>query len=245
METPFPRTLVPLKTHYWSRTPSKNASENLLQSPSENPPPFSEPFLNFEKFGEPSVLQLFLGKSKGGLTKGGLSPKFSEKIGGKSFLRNRAFSGQIGTFSGPIGAFSGPIGTNSSAPHSHGGRAEIAPKGPFLAHLAPFGPSPPLLSPPLDFPDFLTYEELTQCWGMPEEGAISNCYGPLAHQKVPQSGTPNTNNLKTLTQRKNIIHHTLPDARTTTLNQKPPTPHSHTHTHTHAHANTSGTQIWR
>ena len=91
-----------------------------------------------------------LGKSKGGLTKGGLSPKFSEKIGGKSFLRNRAFSGQIGTFSGPIGAFSGPIGTNSSAPHSHGGRAEIAPKGPFWAQLAPFGPSPPLLSPPLD-----------------------------------------------------------------------------------------------
>ena len=94
-----------------------------------------------------------MGKSKGGLTKGGLSPKFSEKIGGKSFLRNRAFSGQIGTFSGPIGAFSGPIGTNSSAPHSHGGRAEIAPKGPFWAQLAPFGPSPPLLSPPLDFPD--------------------------------------------------------------------------------------------
>ena len=96
-----------------------------------------------------------LGKSKGGLTKGGLSPKFSEKIGGKSFLRNRAFSGQIGTFSGTIGAFSGPIGTNSSAPHSHGGRAEIVPKGPFLAQLAPFGPSPPLLSPPLDFPEYM------------------------------------------------------------------------------------------
>ena len=95
-----------------------------------------------------------LGKSKGGLTTGGLSPKFSEKIGGNSFLRNRAFSGQIGTFSGPIGAFSGPIGTISSAPHSHGGKAEIAPKGPFLAQLAPFGPSPPLLSPPLDFPDY-------------------------------------------------------------------------------------------
>ena len=97
--------------------------------------------------------QKHLGKSKGGLTKGGLSPKFSEKIGGKSSLRNRAFSRQIGTFSGPIGAFSGPIGTNSSAPHSHGGRAEIAPKRPFLAQLAPFGPSPPLLSPPLDFPE--------------------------------------------------------------------------------------------
>ena len=97
---------------------------------------------------------LRLGKSKGGLTNGGLSPKFSEKIGGKSFLENRrAFSGQIGAISGLVGAFSGPIGTNSSAPHSHGGRAEIAPKGPFLARLAPFGLSPPLLSPRLDFPD--------------------------------------------------------------------------------------------
>ena len=95
----------------------------------------------------------FLGKSKGGLTNGGLSPKFSEKIGGKSFLGNRAFSGLIGSFSGPIGAFSGPIGTDSSAPHRHGGRGEIAPKGPFLAQLAPFGPSPRLLSPPLDFPE--------------------------------------------------------------------------------------------
>ena len=93
-------------------------------------------------------------KSKRGLTNGGLSPKFfQKKFGGKSFQENRAFSGQIGAFSGPIGAFSGPIGTNSSARHSHEGRAEIAPKGPFLAQLAPFGPSPPLLSPPLDFPE--------------------------------------------------------------------------------------------
>ena len=99
------------------------------------------------------IITKILGKSKRGLTNGGLSPKFSEKIGGKSFLENRAFSGQIGAISGLVGAFSGPIGTNSSAPHSHGGRAEIAPKGPFLAQLAPFGPSPPLLSPPLDFPE--------------------------------------------------------------------------------------------
>ena len=96
---------------------------------------------------------VILGKSKGGLTNGGLSPKFSEKIGGKSFPENRAFSGQIGAISGLVGAFSGPIGTNSSAPHSHGGRAEIALKGPLLARLAPFGLSPPLLSPRLDFPD--------------------------------------------------------------------------------------------
>ena len=65
------------------------------------------------------------GKSKRGLTNVGLSPKFSEKIGGKSVLDNRAFLG-------PIGAFSGPIGTNSSTPHSHKERAEIAPrKHPF------------------------------------------------------------------------------------------------------------------
>ena len=94
-----------------------------------------------------------LGKSKRGLTNGGLSPKFSEKIGGKSFLENRAFSGQNGAISGLVGAFSGPIGTNSSAPHSHGARAEIATKGPFLARLAPFGLSPPLLSPRLDVPE--------------------------------------------------------------------------------------------
>ena len=107
-----------------------------------------------------------LGKSKRGLTNGGLSPKFSEKIGGKSFLGNRAFSGLIGAFSGPVGAFSGLIGTNSSAPHTHGGRAEIAPKGPFLAQLAPFGPSPPLLSPPLDFPKSLSFLFLGLFWSL-------------------------------------------------------------------------------
>ena len=111
----------------------------------------------FEKFGKFSFCNFpdltLLGKSKGGLTNGGLSPKFSEKIGGKSFPENRAFSGQIGTISGLVGAFSGPIGTNSSAPRSHEGRAEIAPKGPLLARLAPFGLSPPLLSPRLDFLD--------------------------------------------------------------------------------------------
>ena len=65
------------------------------------------------------------GKSKRGLTNGGLSPKFSEKIGQKSFRENRAFSGLIGAFSGPIGAFSGLIGTDSSAPHSRGEAAKV------------------------------------------------------------------------------------------------------------------------
>ena len=38
-----------------------------------------------------------------------------------------------------IRTFTGPIGTNSSAPHSHKGRAEIVPKR-LLAQLVPFGP---------------------------------------------------------------------------------------------------------
>ena len=96
-----------------------------------------------------------LGKSKRGLTNEGLSPKLSEKSGeiapGKS-----GFSGLIRAFPVPLGAFSVPIGTNSSAPHGHGGRAEITPKAPSLAQLAPFGPSPRLLSPRLDFTEKVT-----------------------------------------------------------------------------------------
>ena len=82
----------------------------------------------------------------------GLSPKFSEKIGQNSFGKIRAFSGPIGAFSGSVGAFSGLIGTDSSAPHSRGEAPGIPPKGPFWAQLVPFGLSPCLLSPPLDFP---------------------------------------------------------------------------------------------
>ena len=136
---------------------TKNAHELFKHKLFEHPQGSGTSRQNFRDIPDSSLPKedkLLLGKSKRGLTNGGLSPKFSEKIGGKSFLGNRAFSGQIGTFSGPIRAFSGPIRTNSSAPHSHGGRAEIAPKGPVLAQLAPFGPSPRLLSPCLDFPDF-------------------------------------------------------------------------------------------
>ena len=83
------------------------------------------------------------------LTNGGKSPKFSEKIGGKSFLE------KLGLFRADWGlsrAYRRPIRTDSSAPHSHKERAEIAPKALFLAPLAPFGPSPRLQSPRLDFP---------------------------------------------------------------------------------------------
>ena len=86
----------------------------------------TEPKLFWNWFGN-----IFLGKSKRGLTNGGLSPKFSEKIGQKSFRENRAFSGLIGAFSGPIGAFSGLIGTDSSAPHSRGRQQKFPRKGLF------------------------------------------------------------------------------------------------------------------
>ena len=72
--------------------------------------------------------------------------KFSEKIRQKSLLENRAFSGLIGASSRPIGAFSGRIGTDSSAPHRHGGKAEIAQKGAFLADWCLLGQAPVCLS---------------------------------------------------------------------------------------------------
>ena len=100
----------------------------------------------------PCVRGIF-GKIQRGAHKRGLKPRIFRENRGKSFLENRAFA-----ISGLVGAFSGPIGTNSSAPHSHRGRAEIAPKGPFLARLAPFGLSPPLLSPRLDFPEIFVAE---------------------------------------------------------------------------------------
>ena len=84
----------------------------------------------------------FLGKSKRGLTNGGLSPKISEKIGQQSLRANRAFSRLSGAFSGPIGAFSGPIGTNSSAPHSPGEEQKLPRKGPF-GPIGAFRAKPP------------------------------------------------------------------------------------------------------
>ena len=90
--------------------------------------------------------KVLLGKSKLGLTNGGFSSKFSEKIGGKSSLENRAFSGLIG-------AFSGPIGTNSSAAHSHGKSGNF-PKKALFCPIGAFRAKPPFANPRLEFPDF-------------------------------------------------------------------------------------------
>ena len=90
-----------------------------------------------------------MGKSKGGLTNGGLSPKFSEKIGeilpGKSGLFGANWRYFRAYFQGLFGADRDQFLT----PHSHGGRAEIAPKGPFLALFGPFrAKKPPFAKPP-------------------------------------------------------------------------------------------------
>ena len=97
-------------------------------------------------------------------TNGGLSPKFSEKIGRKNpFQENRAFSGLIGAFFQALFGADGE--SDSSAPHSRGEAAAIPPKGPFGAQLAPFGLSPPFAKPPYGFP---------QLWHLGNESAPWN-----------------------------------------------------------------------
>ena len=88
----------------------------------------------------------------------GLKPKFSEKSGKSPPLENRAFGPDWRLLRGYRGFFGADA--DSSAPHS---RAEIPPKGPLLARLATFGPSPCLLSPRLDFPEFCVHTEGSFC----------------------------------------------------------------------------------
>ena len=91
-----------------------------------------------------------------GLIFSGLFPRKQtpKSFGKSSQAKFQKKLGEIGPGkSGLFGANWGPIRTDSSAPHNHGGRAEIGPKGLFLARLAPFGPSSCLLSPNFDFPE--------------------------------------------------------------------------------------------
>ena len=105
---------------------------------------------------KPRCFRVLLGKSTRGFTNGGLSPKFSEKIGQKSFQENRAFSGPIGAFSGPIGAFlradrdrslctSQPLAGSRNFPR----KGLLGPIGAFWAK-PPFA-KPPVWNSPLDF----------------------------------------------------------------------------------------------
>ena len=74
---------------------------------------------------------LSLGKSKRGLTNGGLSPKFSEKIGGKSFLEIFPFRGKLAPFQGRSGPFRGRSGPIPLHPTATGEAQKLPRKGPF------------------------------------------------------------------------------------------------------------------
>ena len=82
--------------------------------------------------------ETLLWKIQTGAHKQGLEPQI--------FRENR---GEIGP--GKSGPF--PADSDWGLSRTCQGLFEIAPKGPFLVQLAPFGPSPCLLSPRLDFPD--------------------------------------------------------------------------------------------
>ena len=97
---------------------------------------------NTEEENLDNIANIYLGKN---LSRS-LGPKFSEKIGGKSTLENRAFSGLIGAFPRPI------IGTNCSAPHRHTGKGRNCPKkGPFWPNCRLSGQAP-FAKPPFRFP---------------------------------------------------------------------------------------------
>ena len=119
------------------------------------------------------MLRHFLGKSKRGLTNGGVSHKFSAKI-----LPRK--SGLFGPDWSLFRAYRGLFGADwdrflhTSQP---GKAAEIPPKGPFWAQMAPFGLSPRFAKPPFGFPQIFL-----------------KCLGPLVWpEKVPanflQGGT--------------------------------------------------------
>ena len=91
---------------------------------------------------------------KRGAHKGGLKPQiFRENRGEFLPAKSGLFGANWDLFRAYRGLFGADRDQFLRTPQPRGGRAEIAPKRPFLAQLAPFGPSPPLLSPPLDFPD--------------------------------------------------------------------------------------------
>ena len=72
-------------------------------------------------------------------TYGGSQVKFSEKVGQKSFLENRACSGVAGAFSAPIKALLEPIGIPPHLRAMHEEKEDITLKGAFWAwSQAPF-----------------------------------------------------------------------------------------------------------
>ena len=93
-----------------------------------------------------------LGKSKGGLTNGGLSPKFSEKIGGKSFLENRAFFGANWVlFRADRGLFGADRDQFLRTPQPRG-KSRNCPERVLFGPIGAFRTKPPFAKPPFGFP---------------------------------------------------------------------------------------------
>ena len=98
-----------------------------------------------------------LGKSKGGLTKGGLSPRFSEKIGGKSFLRNRAlFRANRDLFRAYRGLFGADRDQFLRTPQPRG-KSRNCPERALFGPIGPFWAKPPFAKPPFGFSQTVIY----------------------------------------------------------------------------------------
>ena len=93
-----------------------------------------------------------LGKSKGGLTKGGLSPKFSEKIGGEILP---AKSGLFGANWDLFRAYRGLFGADRDqflrTPQPRG-KSRNCPERALFGPIGAFRAKPPFAKPPFGFP---------------------------------------------------------------------------------------------
>ena len=94
-----------------------------------------------------------LGKNpNGGSQTGGLSKTIFERIGGRSLLGNRAFSGLIGCFSGPIRAFFGADRDQFLRTPQSRWKSRDCPERALFGPIGAFRAKPPFAKPRLDFP---------------------------------------------------------------------------------------------
>ena len=84
----------------------------------------------------------FLGKSKRGLTNAGLSPKFSEKMGGNSSWKIGPSRGKLGPLRGRSGPFRGRSGPIPPHPTATGEEQKLPRKGPFWPNWRLSGQAP-------------------------------------------------------------------------------------------------------
>ena len=106
-------------------------------------------------------------KSKGGLTNGGLGPKFSEKIGGNPSWKIGPFQGKLAPFqgwSGPFRGRSGPIPLHTHKPRV---KSRNCPERALFGPIGPFRAKPPFAKPPFGFPRFVQIQKTREGCGCP------------------------------------------------------------------------------